>query len=93
MRVFDALAAASRVRTLATRQVHLQTQREPLALINGLRLLVVLGCVATKVPLKASVPLILLADTLCTTWARSRVSPRTFIADRRVKVPQPERPM
>ena len=91
-----AAAASSRARTLTRRAAHhlgVQAQREPLAVSNGLRLLVVLGCLATRAPLKASLPLILVADTLCTAWARQRVSPRTFTADRRVRVPQPERPM
>jgi len=77
----------------AVQELQTQVQREPLALINGLRLLVVVGCLATRLPLKASLPIILMADTACTAWARQRVSPRTFTADRRVRVPQPERPM
>jgi hypothetical protein len=77
----------------AVQELQVQAQREPLAVSNGLALLVVLGCVATKMPLKASLPLILLSDALCTAWARQRVSPRTFTAERRVPVPQPERTM
>ena len=77
----------------AVQELQTQVQREPLALINGLRLLVVVGCLVTRLPLKASLPIILMADTACTAWARQRVSPRTFTADRRVRVPQPERPM
>ena len=95
-RAHDSLTATQRARALSIRAVQelqTQVQREPLAVSNGLRLLVVLGCLATHVPLKASLPLILVADALCTAWARQRVSPRTFTADRRVRVPQPERPM
>ena len=77
----------------AVQEFQTQAQREPLALINGLRLLVVIGCLATRAPLKASLPLVLMSDALCTAWARQRVSPRTFTQDRRVRVPQPERPM
>jgi hypothetical protein len=77
----------------AVQELQTQAQREPLALINGLRLLIVVGCLATRAPLKASLPLILMSDALCTAWARQRVSPRTFTEDRRVRVAQPERPM
>jgi len=88
-RALAALEFSSRVAS----QAKDHAQREPVAMINGLRLAILIGCLVVRLPLKASIPIVLMGDALCTAWARTCVSPTRHKHERRLRSPEPDRTM
>ena len=76
----------ARARALSRRaatEVQFHVRREPVAAINGLRLLLLIGCVAWKMSPERILPTMLAGEAVFTAWTRRRVSPTRHDQERR----------